>query len=93
MLGLLASLHQQTRWSCIPDLLFAMAMNLPSLWWIPRQHDTIRRHFLPVAFVLVAMLCAYLSLYPPFAAALLNRFFPKAGLPVCYWPSRVVVAQ
>ncbi len=80
MLGLLASLHQQTAGRAFRlTWLFAMAMNLPSLWWIHVSMTQFGGISLPAAFVLVAILCAYLSLYPALAAALLNRFFPKTG--------------
>lgn len=80
MLGLLASLHQQTGKRAFRlTWLFAMAMNLPSLWWIHVSMTQFGGISLPVAFILVAVLCAYLSLYPALAAAILNRFFPRSG--------------
>lgn len=79
MFGLLASLHQQTgKRAFWLTWLFAMAMNLPSLWWIHVSMTQFGGISLPAAFVLVAILCAYLSLYPALAAALLNRFFSPA---------------
>ncbi|NCB57070.1 MAG: apolipoprotein N-acyltransferase [Gammaproteobacteria bacterium] len=81
MFGLLASLHQQTGKRAFRlTWLFAMAMNLPSLWWIHVSMTQFGGISLPAAFVLVAILCAYLSLYPALAAALLNRFFPRTGV-------------
>lgn len=58
---------------------FAMAMNLPTLWWIHVSMTEFGGIPLPAAFLLVALLCSYLSLYPALAAWLLNRFVPTSG--------------
>ena len=79
-LGLLHLLAgRSTRQGLWLGLSFGLGMNLPGLEWIHVSMTQFGGLSLPVALLLVALLGAYLALYPALACALLNRFFPRAG--------------
>lgn len=54
---------------------YAMGMFLPGLWWIHVSMTYFGGIPLPVAFVLLACLSAYLALYPTLACWAFARFF------------------
>lgn len=54
---------------------YAMGLFLPGLWWIHVSMTMFGGIMLPVAFVLLAGLSAYLALYPALACWAFARFF------------------
>ena len=54
---------------------YAMGLFLPGQWWIHVSMTEFGGIPLPAAFVLLAGLCAYLSLYPTLACWAFARFF------------------
>lgn len=76
---LLAVQHQSAKRTFRLTWLFAMALNIPTLWWIHFSMTQFGGIPLVGAMGLILILCSYLSLYPAIAIALLNRFFPKVG--------------
>lgn len=76
--GLLYALKGEKPWRAFRLVwLYAMAMNMTGLEWIHVSMSTFSGMPVVAAYGLVAILCAYLSLYPALAGYLLNRFFPK----------------
>ncbi|MGL4205017.1 MAG: apolipoprotein N-acyltransferase [Aeromonadaceae bacterium] len=57
---------------------FAFGLNLPGLWWIHISMTEFGGIPLPVAFLMVALLSAYLALYPALACGLLAKLFPAS---------------
>ncbi|WP_298719100.1 apolipoprotein N-acyltransferase [uncultured Oceanisphaera sp.] len=57
--------------------IWAMGLYLPGLWWIHNSMTLFGGIPLPVAFVLVALLAAYLSLYTAAAVWLAQRLVPS----------------
>lgn len=56
---------------------FAFGLNLPGLWWIHISMTVFGGIALPVAFVMVALLAAYLALFPMAACWVWARLFPQ----------------
>ena len=56
---------------------FAFGLNLPGLWWIHISMTVFGGIALPVAFLMVALLAAYLALFPMAACWLWARLFPQ----------------
>nr|WP_246358670.1 apolipoprotein N-acyltransferase [Tolumonas osonensis] len=80
MTGFLFHLQNQTPWRAFRLCwLFAMGMNITGLSWIHVSMSTFSGMSLAAAYSLVAVLCAYLSLYPAMVGYLLNRFFPTGN--------------
>jgi apolipoprotein N-acyltransferase len=57
--------------------IWAMGLYLPGLWWIHNSMTIFGGIPLPVAFLLVALLAAYLSLYTALAMWLAQRLVPS----------------
>ena len=55
---------------------FAFGLNLPGLWWIHISMTAFGGIPLPVAFLMVALLAAYLALFPMAACWVWARLFP-----------------
>ncbi len=66
------------RRAALLGFLYAFGMNLPGLWWIHVSMTVFGGINLPVAFLLMAGLSAYLAIYPMLACGLLVRFWPQA---------------
>ncbi|GKR11254.1 apolipoprotein N-acyltransferase [Aeromonas caviae] len=76
LLGLYALLDKATpKQAAWRGFGYAMGLFLPGQWWIHVSMTEFGGIPLPAAFVLLAGLCAYLSLYPTLACWLFARFF------------------
>lgn len=76
LLGLFALLERATpKQAAWRGFGYAMGLFLPGLWWIHVSMTYFGGIPLPVAFVLLAGLSAYLALYPTLACWLFARFF------------------
>ncbi|TNI57409.1 apolipoprotein N-acyltransferase [Aeromonas dhakensis] len=76
LLGLYALLDKATpKQAAWRGFGYAMGLFLPGLWWIHVSMTMFGGIALPVAFVLLAGLSAYLALYPTLACWLFARFF------------------
>lgn len=92
LLGLLALLQEQTpRRALGLGFAWGLGLNLPGLWWIHVSMTQFGGINLPMAVVLVGVLCLYLSLFPALACGLLARFWPTTdwrrhlvGLPLLW---------
>ena len=80
MTGLLLLLDGQSwRRSALLGFSYLFGLNLPGLWWIHVSMTQFGGIPLPAAFLMVALLAAYLAIYPALACGLLARFFPALG--------------
>ena len=68
---------QTTRRSGQLGFCFAFGLNLPGLWWIHISMTVFGGIPLPVAFLMVALLAAYLALFPMAACWLWARLSPN----------------
>ena len=68
--------NQPWRKAAVTGFAFAFGLNMPGLWWIHYSMTVFGGIALPVAFLMVALLAAYLAIYPALACALLARLFP-----------------
>ena len=76
LLGLYALLDKATpKQAAWRGFGYAMGLFLPGLWWIHVSMTEFGGIPLPVAFVLLAGLSAYLALYPTLACWIFARFF------------------
>ena len=69
---------QGARRAALLGFCFAFGLNLPGLWWIHVSMTAFGGIALPVAFLMVALLAAYLAIYPALACGLLAKLFPHA---------------
>lgn len=80
LLLLLMLLHRQpAKRSAWLGFAYAFGLNLPGLSWIHISMTSFGGIPLPIAMLMVAVLSAYLAIYPALACGLLARFFPQAG--------------